>query len=220
VKDIDAEALSPKGLAKIKKANINRLKARAGKPRLGPASPARATSSRSASTISDHAKETGSEIPKEPIIFDKRRPASRGRTTMSSSRRLAQARLGSRTLHRDRQPRALSRQEKAMSVGGRLLRLQRRVRTALPARARRAMGQGQGLETFGPIGPWMVTKDEIKDVQKLDMWLDVNGKRMQNGSTRTMIFASRISSGIARNSSSWSRAISSPPARRPASGSA
>ncbi len=48
--------------------------------------------------------------------------------------------------------------------------------------------KGKGSETFGPIGPWMVTKDEIKDVQKLDMWLDVNGKRMQNGSTRTMIF--------------------------------
>ena len=48
--------------------------------------------------------------------------------------------------------------------------------------------KGKSAETFGPIGPWMVTKDEIKDVQKLDMWLDVNGKRMQNGSTRTMIF--------------------------------
>ena len=42
--------------------------------------------------------------------------------------------------------------------------------------------------TFGPLGPWLVTTDEIADVQNLDMWLEVNGKRVQNGSTKTMIF--------------------------------
>jgi len=49
--------------------------------------------------------------------------------------------------------------------------------------------KGKCAPTFGPIGPWMVTKDEIADVQKLDMWLDVNGDRMQTGSTKTMIFS-------------------------------
>jgi len=48
--------------------------------------------------------------------------------------------------------------------------------------------KGKGCPTFGPLGPWLVTRDEVKDVQNLDMWLDVNGKRMQTGSTRTMIF--------------------------------
>ncbi|MBU6498904.1 MAG: fumarylacetoacetate hydrolase family protein, partial [Rhodospirillales bacterium] len=48
--------------------------------------------------------------------------------------------------------------------------------------------KGKGADTFGPTGPWMVTKDEIADPQKLRMWLDVDGKRMQNGSTATMIF--------------------------------
>ena len=48
--------------------------------------------------------------------------------------------------------------------------------------------KGKGCDTFGPIGPWLVTPDEIENVQRLDMWLDVNGKRMQTGSTRTMIF--------------------------------
>ena len=48
--------------------------------------------------------------------------------------------------------------------------------------------KGKGCETFGPLGPWMVTKDEIKDPQKLKMWLSVNGKMMQDGSTSTMIF--------------------------------
>ncbi len=48
--------------------------------------------------------------------------------------------------------------------------------------------KGKGCATFGPLGPWLVTPDEIADVQALDMWLDVNGKRMQTGSTATMIF--------------------------------
>jgi 2-keto-4-pentenoate hydratase/2-oxohepta-3-ene-1,7-dioic acid hydratase in catechol pathway len=48
--------------------------------------------------------------------------------------------------------------------------------------------KGKGCDTFGPIGPWLVTKDEVGDVQNLDMWLDVNGKRMQTGNTRTMVF--------------------------------
>jgi 2,4-didehydro-3-deoxy-L-rhamnonate hydrolase len=48
--------------------------------------------------------------------------------------------------------------------------------------------KGKGCPTFGPLGPWLVTRDEIPDAQNLSMWLDVNGERMQNGSTRTMIF--------------------------------
>jgi len=48
--------------------------------------------------------------------------------------------------------------------------------------------KGKGCETFGPIGPWLVTADEVADPQELDMWLDVNGVRMQTGNTRTMIF--------------------------------
>jgi 2-keto-4-pentenoate hydratase/2-oxohepta-3-ene-1,7-dioic acid hydratase in catechol pathway len=48
--------------------------------------------------------------------------------------------------------------------------------------------KGKGCDTFGPIGPWLVTADEVGDPQQLDMWLDLNGKRMQTGNTRTMIF--------------------------------
>ena len=48
--------------------------------------------------------------------------------------------------------------------------------------------KGKGCDTFGPIGPWLVTADEVGDPQNLDMWLDVNGKRMQTGNTRTMVF--------------------------------
>jgi 2,4-didehydro-3-deoxy-L-rhamnonate hydrolase len=48
--------------------------------------------------------------------------------------------------------------------------------------------KGKGCDTFGPVGPWLVTRDEVGDVQNLAMWLDINGQRMQNGSTKTMIF--------------------------------
>ncbi|MGZ3306061.1 MAG: fumarylacetoacetate hydrolase family protein, partial [Asticcacaulis sp.] len=48
--------------------------------------------------------------------------------------------------------------------------------------------KGKGCDTFGPIGPWLVTRDEVADVNSLDMWLEVNGKRYQNGNTRTMVF--------------------------------
>ena len=48
--------------------------------------------------------------------------------------------------------------------------------------------KGKGCDTFGPIGPWLVTGDEVGDPQNLDMWLDVNGKRMQTGNTKTMVF--------------------------------
>jgi 2-keto-4-pentenoate hydratase/2-oxohepta-3-ene-1,7-dioic acid hydratase in catechol pathway len=51
--------------------------------------------------------------------------------------------------------------------------------------------KGKGCPTFGPLGPWLVTRDEVADVQSLSMWLDVNGERMQRGSTATMVFGVR-----------------------------
>jgi 2,4-diketo-3-deoxy-L-fuconate hydrolase len=56
--------------------------------------------------------------------------------------------------------------------------------------------EGKGCDTFGPVGPWLVTADEVGDPQMLDMWLDVNGVRMQTGNTRTMIFSARHSSAM------------------------
>ena len=59
--------------------------------------------------------------------------------------------------------------------------------------------KGKGCDTFGPVGPWLVTTDEIPDPQSLDMWLDVNGRRFQNGSTRTMVFgAAQLVSYVSR----------------------
>ena len=59
--------------------------------------------------------------------------------------------------------------------------------------------KGKGCDTFGPVGPWLVTRDEVADPQALDLWLDVNGRRMQNGNTRTMVFGvARLVSYISR----------------------
>ena len=78
--------------------------------------------------------------------------------------------------------------------------------------------KGKGCDTFGPVGPWLVTADEVADPQALAMWLEVNGKRCQNGSTRTMIF------GVADAGQLLSRFMTPAPgrpdhapARRPAS---
>jgi 2-keto-4-pentenoate hydratase/2-oxohepta-3-ene-1,7-dioic acid hydratase in catechol pathway len=189
VKDIDAEAISPKGLAKIKKANINRLKAVPGKPRLGSC----VTGTRHFVAIglnySDHAKETGSEIPKEPIIFDKAPSCisgpndnvmiPKGSLKLDWEVELCIV-IGSRARYLEK--------EKAMSVVAGYCVCNDVSERHFQIERGGQWCKGKGSETFGPVGPWMVTKDEIKDVQKLDMWLDVNGKRMQNGSTRTMIF--------------------------------
>ena len=61
-------------------------------------------------------------------------------------------------------------------------------RARVPDGARGTWDKGKGRDSFGPVGPWLVTTDEISDPQALDLWLDVSGQRMQQGNTRTMIF--------------------------------
>ena len=78
--------------------------------------------------------------------------------------------------------------------------------------------KGKSCDTFGPIGPWLVTRDEIKDPQNLAMHLDVNGKRRQTGNTATMIFTvAEIISHLSQSDDALSRAMSFPPAHLPVS---
>ena len=76
--------------------------------------------------------------------------------------------------------------------------------------------KGKSYDTFGPVGPWLVTEDEVKDPQNLHLWLELNGKRVQDGSTATMVYGVPFSWPISPSSSRCCRATSSPPARRPA----
>ena len=189
VKDIDAEAISPRGLAKIKKANINRLKVVPGKPRLGSC----VTGTRHFVAIglnfSDHALETGSPIPKEPIIFQKAPNCivgpnddtmiPKGSLKLDWECEIAIV-IGARA-------RYLSKSSALDVVAGYCVCNDVSERHFQAERGGQ-WTKGKGCETFGPLGPWLVTTDEIPNVQKLDMWLDVNGEKRQRGNTKTMIF--------------------------------
>ena len=190
VPDIDGAMLADGGLAKIKKANINRLKVVPGKPRLGACVGNVRNFIAIGLNYSDHAAEAGMPIPKEPIIFNKAPTSICGpndntiipkeSTKMDYEVELGIV-IGKRARYLDK--------GKAMSaVAGYFVSNDVSERAFQIDRSGGQWNKGKGCETFGPIGPWLVTKDEIKDPQNLDMWLDVNGERRQTGNTKTMIF--------------------------------
>jgi 2-keto-4-pentenoate hydratase/2-oxohepta-3-ene-1,7-dioic acid hydratase in catechol pathway len=189
VPDIAGETLSPRGLAKIKKANIKRLKVVPGKPRLGPCVGRVGNFIAIGLNYSDHAAEAGMPIPKEPIIFNKAPSCICGPnddTIMpkGSSKLDWEVELGivigarARYLDKDKAMNVVAGFCLANDVSEREFQIERAGQWC----------KGKGCETFGPLGPWLVTKDEIKDPQNLDMWLNVNGEKRQRGNTRTMIF--------------------------------
>jgi 2-keto-4-pentenoate hydratase/2-oxohepta-3-ene-1,7-dioic acid hydratase in catechol pathway len=190
VPDIDGAMLASGGLAKIKKANLKKLKPVPGKPRLGPCVGHVHNFIAIGLNYSDHAAEAGMPIPKEPIIFNKAPTSICGpndntlipkeSTKLDYEVELGIV-IGKRARYLDR--------DKAMSVvAGYFLSNDVSERSFQIDRSGGQWNKGKGCETFGPIGPWFVTRDEIKDPQSLDMWLDVNGQRRQTGNTKTMIF--------------------------------
>ena len=136
----------------------------------------------------DHAAETGNPMPKEPIVFLKSLGAFRPERRREAAARLEEAGLGGRARHRHRHDRALCAGEQAMDyVAGYCVCNDVSEREFQTERGG-TWDKGKGCDTFGPTGPWMVTKDEVADPQNLPLWTEVNGKRMQNGTTKTMIF--------------------------------
>jgi 2-keto-4-pentenoate hydratase/2-oxohepta-3-ene-1,7-dioic acid hydratase in catechol pathway len=190
VKDIDGEMLASGGLAKIKKANIKRLKVVSGKPRLGSCITRVGNFIAIGLNYSDHAAESGMPVPKEPVIFNKAPSCICGPnddTVMpKDSLKLDwEVELG---IVIGKRARYLDRKKAKDAIAGYFVCNDVSERNFQIDRSGGQWNKGKGCETFGPIGPWLVTKDEIKDVQKLDMWLDVNGEKRQRGNTRTMIF--------------------------------
>jgi 2-keto-4-pentenoate hydratase/2-oxohepta-3-ene-1,7-dioic acid hydratase in catechol pathway len=189
VKDIDAEALSPAGLAKIKKANIDKLPKVSGNPRLGSCVATPGNFIAIGLNYADHAAEAGMPIPPEPIIFNKAPscvcgPNDNTIIPKDSSKLDWEIELGIIIGSRGRY---LSK-ERAMSVvAGYCLSNDVSERVFQIERAGQ-WTKGKGCESFGPLGRWMVTKDEIKDPQNLNMRLTVNGEVRQKGNTKTMIF--------------------------------
>ena len=189
VPDLAGDALSPKGLAKIRKAKIDTLPQVRGTPRLGPCVAGTTNLIAIGLNYADHAAETGAPIPKEPIIFNKAVSCICGpnddTTIPKASTKLDwEVELG---IVIGSRARYLSKKNAMDVVAGYCLANDVSEREFQIERSGQ-WTKGKGCETFGPVGPWLVTKDEIKDVQKLDMWLDVNGEKRQRGNTRTMIF--------------------------------
>ncbi|MGA7996411.1 MAG: fumarylacetoacetate hydrolase family protein [Bradyrhizobium sp.] len=189
VKDFAGEAFSPASLAKIAALDAASLPAVNGKPRLG--SPVGGLPKFIAIGLnySDHAAEVGMPIPAEPIIFIKANNSlcgpndkvekPRGSTKLDWECEIAII-IGTRAKY-------VSEADALNYVAGYAVCNDVSERNFQLER----LGQwtkGKSHDTFGPLGPWLVTKDEVPNVQKLSMWLDVNGKRCQTGSTATMIF--------------------------------
>lgn len=189
IDDINPATLAAGAIAKVRKIDPETLPKVSSRSRIGPCvGNARHFIAIGLNYI-DHAKETGSPIPKEPIVFSKapscivgpnddvviphrskktdwevELAVIIGRGGYNIDEKKAMAHVAGYAVCHD-----VSEREHQLERGGTWMK-------------------GKGSPTFGPLGPWLVTRDEIKDPQNLDMFLDVNGKRMQTGSTSTMIF--------------------------------
>ena len=192
VPDIAGDALSPKGVAKIRKTAIDKLPLVRGNPRLAARVGGVGNLIAIGLNYSDHAAEAGMAIPKEPIIFNKVSSCICGPNDdtiipKGSTKLDWEVELGivigqrARYLSKDKALDVVAGYCLANDVSERVFQIERTGQWV----------KGKSCETFGPLGPWLVTKDEIKDPQGLNMWLDVNGDKRQRGNTKTMIFDCR-----------------------------
>ena len=193
VKDIDGAMLASGGLAKIRKLNLKRMKPVADRPRLGPCVGNVRNFIAIGLNYSDHAAEAGMPVPKEPVIFSKTTTSICGPNDdtvqpRDSTKLDYEVEIG---IVIGRRARYLKRENAKAAIAGYFVGNDVSERAFQIERSGGQWMKGKSCETFGPIGPWFVTRDEIKDVQNLDMWLDVNGERMQTGSTKTMVFGVR-----------------------------
>ena len=190
VKDIDGATLAPASIAKLKKLDPKKLPLVKGKPRLGPCV---ATPSKFVAiglNYIDHAKESGNPIPENPVVFYKAETCivgandnvmvPRDSTQMDWEVEIAFV-IGRTARH-------VEKKDALKYVAGYCIVNDVSERDFQLKKSASQWSKGKGCDTFGPLGPWLVTTDEIKDPQNLDMWLDVNGVRRQTGNTRTMIF--------------------------------
>ncbi len=190
VKDIDAEQLSPAALAKISKIKTDKLPLVKGKPRYG--SPVANVGKFIAIGLNytDHAEESGMPIPAEPVVFMKANSCVVGPNDdimlpKGSVKTDWEVELG---IVIGTKARYVSQKEALNFVAGYCTINDVSEREYQLERGPQ-WDKGKGCDTFGPIGPWLVTTEEITNPQKLGMWLDVNGKRFQTGNTKTMIFS-------------------------------
>lgn len=189
VSDIAGNTLTPSGLAALAALDADELPVIAGKPRIGPCVGDIGKFICIGLNYSDHAAETGDAPPPEPILFFKATSAvcgpdddiiiPRGSAKTDWEVELGVV-IGRATSYVD--------ETDAMAhVAGYCVVNDLSERSFQFERAGQWV-KGKSADTFGPIGPWLVTRDEVPDPQDLHLWLEVDGHRYQDGSTRTMIF--------------------------------
>lgn len=190
VGDIDAEALAPARLRELARLDPKRLPAVKGRPRLGPCVATPAKFIAIGLNYSDHAKESGNPIPEHPVVFFKAQtcivgPNDNVMIPRDSTQLDWEVELG---VVIGRTARYVAEKDGLRYVAGYCVINDVSERDFQLKKGGGQWNKGKGCDTFGPIGPWLVTTDEIKDPQSLGMWLDVNGQRRQTGNTKTMIF--------------------------------
>jgi 2-keto-4-pentenoate hydratase/2-oxohepta-3-ene-1,7-dioic acid hydratase in catechol pathway len=189
IKDIGPEQLGDAALSKLRKLKVSALPLIKGTPRMG--SPVNGVGKFIAIGLNyaDHAAESGLPIPKEPIVFMKATTCVQGPNDAvmlpkGSKKTDWEVELG---VVIGTRARYVSQKEALNHVAGYCTINDISEREYQIERGG-TWDKGKGCDTFGPLGPWLVTRDEVPSPQKLGMWLDLNGKRMQTGSTKTMIF--------------------------------
>ena len=189
VGDIAGAALAPAALKKLAKIDPKTLRLVRGKPRLGPCVTGTSKFICIGLNYSDHAAETGATVPSEPIIFMKANSAIVGPDDdvlipRGSKKTDWEVELG---VVIGKKAKYVSEAEALDYVAGYCV-INDVSERAFQAERQGQWTKGKSCDTFGPTGPWLVTKDEVADPQDLKMWLTVNGKTRQNGSTKTMVY--------------------------------
>ncbi|RWA98641.1 fumarylacetoacetate hydrolase family protein [Mesorhizobium sp.] len=189
VTDIAGKALDPAALETLSKLDPQSLPAVSGNPRIGACVAGTGKFICIGLNYSDHAAETGATVPPEPIIFMKASSAIVGPDDdvlipRGSVKTDWEVELG---VVIGRKAKYVTEAEALNYVAGYCVAHDVSER-AFQAERQGQWTKGKSCDTFGPIGPWLVTKDEVQDPQNIPMWLKVNGKTMQNGSTKTMVY--------------------------------
>ena len=200
VNDIGPEQLSDKTLTRIAKIKPESLPLVRGNPRRGVPISGVGKFIGIGLNYSDHAAEAGMPIPKEPIIFMKATSCLSGPNDpimlpKGSKKTDWEVELG---VVIGTIARAVSEKDALSHVAGYCIVNDVSEREYQLERGTQ-WDKGKGCDTFGPVGPWLVTRDEVPNPQRLELWLDLNGKRIQSGNTRTMIFSvAKIVSYVSR----------------------
>ncbi|MGB1638690.1 MAG: fumarylacetoacetate hydrolase family protein [Paracoccaceae bacterium] len=189
VADITGATLGDDSIAKLRALDPATLPAVEGNPRMGACVGDIGKFMCIGLNYADHAAETGADIPEHPILFMKANSAITGPNDdvvmpRGSATTDWEVELG---VVIGKAAKYVSEEEALDYVAGYCLCndvSERHFQTSLTGQ----WTKGKSCDTFGPTGPWLVTRDDVEDPQNLDMWLDVNGKRMQTGNTKTMIF--------------------------------